>query len=181
MKLVDRLLLAILALVAIIVSAFVIIFALGLIDPNAVIGFLTLNTNSLSFILVSVIVSVIIVLISLRMLLMKKRRPMEKSTLLKNSELGMISVSINTINSLTQKSVKSHQGVKDVKSLIITEEDGVRISLKLLIMPDVIIPELTENIQRNVKQYIEKYSGIFVKEVRIFIDNIFSIGKSRVE
>jgi uncharacterized alkaline shock family protein YloU len=106
---------------------------------------------------------------------------MEKSTLLKNSELGIISVSLNTINSLTQKSVKNHQGVKDVKSLIITDEDGVRISLKLLIMPDVIIPELTENIQRNVKQYIEQHSGIFVKEVRIFIDNIFSIGKSRVE
>ncbi|HHU63172.1 MAG TPA: alkaline shock response membrane anchor protein AmaP [Clostridiales bacterium] len=181
MKLVDRFLLAILALIAIIASGFMISLASGLISHERVTEFLTFNANSVSFITTSIIISIVIILISLRLLLMKKRGSLDKSTLLKNSELGMINVSLNTINSLTQKSVKTHQGVKDAKSLIISDEDGVRISLKLLVMPDVIIPELTEDIQRNVKEYVEKYSGIFVKEVRIFIDNIFSIGKSRVE
>jgi biotin transporter BioY len=88
MKLVDRLLLAILALVAIIVSGFVIIFSLGLINLNTVIDFLTVNTNSLSFILVSVIVSVIIVLISLRLLLVKKEAAYGEKHLVKKQRTG---------------------------------------------------------------------------------------------
>src|SRR5690606_25652458 len=118
MKLVDRFLLAILALIAIIASGFMISLASGLISHERVTEFLTFNANSVSFITTSIIISIVIILISLRLLLMKKRGSLDKSTLLKNSELGMINVSLNTINSLTQKSVKTHQGVKDAKSLI---------------------------------------------------------------
>ena len=50
-----------------------------------------------------------------------------------------------------------------------------------MIMPDVVIPDLTKKIQDEVKEYIETLSGIHVKEVQIFIDDLIQPQRHRVE
>jgi uncharacterized alkaline shock family protein YloU len=39
-------------------------------------------------------------------------------------------------------------------------------------MPDVVLQDLSVSIQKKVKEYIEGYAGILVKEVFVYIDNL---------
>ncbi len=91
---------------------------------------------------------------------------------MRHTDLGAIRVSVETLEIMTQKVVRSFNEVKDVRVNIITEEDGVKIQLKLLMMPDVVLPDVSASIQEKVKEYIQSYSGILVKEVFIYIDNL---------
>ena len=72
--------------------------------------------------------------------------------------------------------------MKMVRSVVFPEPDGgVRIRLKVTILPDVPMPELTQNIQGKVKEYVEELSGIAVKEVQVYIENLSVARQNRVE
>jgi len=49
------------------------------------------------------------------------------------------------------------------------------------LMPDVNIPEISQAIQKKVKEYVESTAGIIVKEVYVYIDNLAALQRSRVE
>ena len=48
-------------------------------------------------------------------------------------------------------------------------------------MPDINIPALLEDIQLRVKKSIEETSGILVDDVKMFVENIYTGYRSRVE
>ena len=127
------------------------------------------------------IIAVILFLVSIRLLIAGYTRRKSVSALLMNTELGIIRVSVNTLDTLTQKAVRSFQEVRDIKSLVLTEPDGIRVLLKVSILPDVEMPELTRNIQQKVKEYIESLAGIAVKEVQVYIENLVVAKQARVD
>jgi molybdenum cofactor biosynthesis enzyme MoaA len=134
------------------------------------------------FYLITLGTALIMLGISFRLLLAGRTSKKPVSTILKTTDLGMIRVSVNTLDTLTQKAVRSFQDVKEVKSMILPEQDGgVRVQLKVTILPDVHMPELTQNIQIRVKEYVEELSGITVKEVQVYIDNLTIAKQNRVE
>lgn len=120
-------------------------------------------------------------LASIRLLVAGYTGKKANSVVLMNSELGVIRVSVNTLDILTQKAVRSFQEVKDIKSLVLTESEGIRVKLKISILPDIIMPELSRNIQHKVKEYVESLSGITVNEVQVYIDNLTSVKQARVD
>ena len=109
---------------------------------------------------------------SIKLLFSGTRPKTPSSALLKHTDLGIIRISLNTLEAMTHKAVDSFDQVKDSKISILNEDDGVRIRLKISIMPDAILQDLSVSIQQKVKEYIEGYSGILVKEVFVYIDNL---------
>jgi len=161
-----------------------------LISLAAGLGFITaesiqdyiLNINwDWQIMLISSIVAILFLIVSVKLLFSGVRKPMPQSALLKNTELGKIRVSHATLDTLTQKAVRSFNEVKDVKSVIIPDMENIKIQIKLLVMPDVNLPELTISIQKKVKDYVETLSGIVVNEVQIYVDNLATVQKARVE
>ena len=124
------------------------------------------------FLLIASLISILFIITSLKLLFARPKPRVLRSTLLRHTDLGAIRVSVQTLEIMTQKVVRSFNEVKDVRVNIITEEDGIKIQLKLLIMPDVVLPDVSASIQEKVKEYIQSYSGILVKEVYIYIDNL---------
>src|SRR5699024_9855487 len=94
------------------------------------------------------------------------------STLIKHTNLGVIRVSVHALEIMAQKAVRSFEEIKDVKINILSEEDGIKVRLKIIMMPEVVLPDLSVSIQEKVKEYIETYSGIVVKDVYIYVDNL---------
>jgi uncharacterized alkaline shock family protein YloU len=107
--------------------------------------------------------------------------PKQLSTILAITELGVVRVSVATLDTLTQKAVHSFQEVKEVKSVVLPDADGAKIQLKITVLPDVAMPELTRSIQTKVKEYVESLSGINVKEVQVYIENLSIAKPVRVE
>lgn len=173
----NRLLLTIYTLVIILISLAILAssigIAIGALEPASHIsGFLVPAHWDWKWIIGSMVISILFLLVSIKLLFSGIKKKATNSTLLKNTELGMIRVSISTLDTMAQRAVQDFEQVKDVKTSIVTEEDGVRVHLKVLAMPDAILPELTSSIQQKVKEHIEKASGILVKEVRIYVDNL---------
>ncbi len=181
MKLLDRILLTMYTFVILLLSVVLLGISLRLLSLEAVIDTISALRYGWPFALIAFSVALIFFVLSLRLLMANFLRDKPTSTLLKATELGTIRVSVNTLDTLAQKAVRVFNEVKDVKSLIVPEPDGVRIQLKVTIMPDVNMPELTQSLQQKVKEYVENVSGITVKEVRIYVDNLSTGQRNRVE
>lgn len=181
----DRFLLSIYTLAIILVSLFLLLIslgaAIGLISINAVGGYIASIIFNRQSIVILIAVALLFLIVSIKLLFSGVRKAKPHSALLKSTDLGIIRVSISTLDSLAQKAVRSFNEVKDAKSFIVPEPDGIRVQIRIMVMPDVKLPELTVNIQQKIKEYIESISGIAVKEVRIYIDNIVTAQKAKVE
>ncbi len=57
------------------------------------------------------------------------------------------------------------------ENIIIT--GGINVDLHLILKQDVNIPEISEKIQKKLKDYLLETSGIEVKEIKIHIDRVF--------
>ncbi len=177
MRVFDRILLTIYTLIVILFSLMLLGIALNIFDYTLIGNLLSNNSG-----LILGGIAVILFLASIRLLFAGySRRKKAISTLLTNTELGVIRISINTLDTLTQKAVRSFQEVKDIKSVVLTDPDGIRIQLKINILPDIVMPELSKNIQQKVKEYVESLSGIAVKEVQIYIENLLIAKQARVD
>lgn len=127
------------------------------------------------------LLSVLLLIISFKYLFLSIVPPKIQSTLLKNTDMGMIRVSVNTLDLIAQKAVKSFTEVKDVKTSVIPEIDGVRVRVVLFIMPDVNIPDLTLAVQAKVKEQIEDISGIAAKEVQVYVENVPTAQRGKID
>jgi len=181
MRLFDRILLALYILTIFAFSLCLLGISVGLIPLDSLAGAIESIDYNTSFILASLGISLLFILISLRLIISTLAGRKPASSLLKQTDFGTIRVSVNTLDGLTKKAVRTFEEVKDVKTSILTETDGIKVRLKVNIMPDVKMPDLTQAIQAKVKDYIEEYSGIHVKEVHVYIDNQVTVTKNRVE
>ncbi|HHY81446.1 MAG TPA: alkaline shock response membrane anchor protein AmaP [Clostridiales bacterium] len=126
-------------------------------------------------------VSILFLVAAFRLLVAGYTNRKPNSTIMGNTELGVIRISVNTLDTLTQKAVRSFNEVREVKSIVLPDADGVKVQLKLTVQPDVVMPDLSKNIQNKVKEYVESLSGIVVREVQIYIENLSIAKQARVE
>ncbi len=120
------------------------------------------------------VVGLVVLLASLRLLLSGIKFKQSTETIIKNDDNGIISISFNAVENLVLKITRDVENVKDVRVKIRKHDDGISIFLNLVVTHDIIIPELTLELQKNVKNYIQSTAGIAVKDVRINVDNIFN-------
>jgi uncharacterized alkaline shock family protein YloU len=105
-----------------------------------------------------------------------------RHTLIKTGDLGEINITLEAINNLISKASKNIKGVKDVKPRIKTLSEGIAIYLKVVINPDLNITDTTVKLQNSIADYLYKYGGINVLEIKIIVESIKSHNKvSRVD
>ena len=118
------------------------------------------------------IIALVILIISIKLLFGLFKKEPKRGAILEQNEHGIIKVSLETIDSLVLKSVRQVKGVREVKTSVNIDVDGLIILLRLKVAGDTNIPETSQNIQKEVKGYVEEYSGIRVKVVNVHIENI---------
>lgn len=95
-------------------------------------------------------------------------------SVVQKTSFGEIKISTEAIKRLALKVVKGIGEVTEIRPEVnILKSGGINVDLHLSVKQDVNIPELSEKIQRNLKEYLLKTSGIETKEIKIHIDKIF--------
>jgi uncharacterized alkaline shock family protein YloU len=90
------------------------------------------------------------------------------------TSFGEVKISLNSLKHLIFKVLKKMEKIKESKSSInILRTGGINIDLHLVLKEDVNIPEISEKIQRELKDYLLETTGIEVKEIKIYIDKVF--------
>ncbi|MBA7548988.1 hypothetical protein ES705_41456 [subsurface metagenome] len=99
-------------------------------------------------------------------------------SVVQKTSFGEIKISIGSIKHLTLKVVKVMGDITETRSEVnILKSGGINIDLHLSVKQDVNIPELSEKVQRKLKEYLLETSGIETKEIKIHIDKIFYKGE----
>lgn len=174
LKAFDRILLALLLIVAI-VCAFVLFgVASRLIPEFMAVDFVSLFYANLTNALILAAVGLVLLVISIKLVFCgrgHKKEVQPAVTLIRQSEIGGSYIALTAIDSMVQKHCRQQTKIRDCSSALRAVEAGVAISLKLSVLPDTDIVSLTDELQKSLKEYIESLTGVNVSEVSILVES----------
>ncbi|MEW6447028.1 MAG: alkaline shock response membrane anchor protein AmaP [Bacillota bacterium] len=110
----------------------------------------------------------------------KVRRPQSRLALVDDNPLGQVQVALTAIESLVSKVVGNFPGVREVRPKVTQVPHGIAIQIKIVTTPSANIPELSHEIQQQVKNMVKDVTGITTNNVQVLVENI-STAKPRVE
>mgnify|MGYP000103164748 CR=1 FL=1 len=185
-KMFDRLLLFIYTFIIACTMIVILFMTFGWISYNFAENYLhnlyneSLVRNSL------LIVSIILLVISVRFFYLAVRRNQTQSPSVElPSTNGNVSISIETIQSVALRASGKVKGLNELKARIQVKESGLEIDLRTKVDGESLIPQITEDVQRIVKEQVELLTGIPVAKVSVYVVNVVTASaptfKSRVE
>ena len=184
-KLFDRILLALLLIVTLVLSLVLIALAarvIPLANLKAFLDVLYIGANNAIILAVS---GLVVFIITVRLMFAgsgSKKELQPTSTLVQATELGATFITLTAIDSMVQKHCRANNRIRNVVSCVRSvREGGVTLSVRLALMPDTDIPALSAELRKTLKEYVEKNSGINVREIGILVEDTSSNPKSRVE
>ena len=93
-----------------------------------------------------------------------------KSTVsLQVNDNGSVRVSLSAMETLVHEAIKQAAGLVDIKTQIDSHDDSITVKIEMSVTGKAHIPDMTMRIQRDVKAFIEEYSGIAVRSVEIMV------------
>lgn len=118
------------------------------------------------------LVAAVFFLVSVRLLLAGVRSQRHKAAIIHHSDLGDIQIALDAIENLMEKTARHTRGVRGVKARVIREEQGLRVIIRATISPESSVPEVSEQIQRRVKEYAHNTVGVELTNVQVMVDAI---------
>ncbi|MCR4434266.1 MAG: alkaline shock response membrane anchor protein AmaP [Clostridiales bacterium] len=182
MNLVFRVLLAVYAFFLTVLSLFAMVVTLKpqLFDRfTSYISYYLLQ--GLGTIIATFLVEFIFFALSLLFLFSGFKNDKDKKFISKHTNIGEIKISLNSIENIALTASKRLNGVRETKAYVNKLAEGISILVKIVVLPDINIPVLSEDIQQKVKKAVEESSGIQVNEVSVVVENLYAGYKSRVE
>lgn len=89
------------------------------------------------------------------------------------SENGKLFISKDTINNIVSGVVKQVEGAEDVSSKVLLSKEGtISIEVTLYVSQEVVIKDLSNELQQKIKETIKKSMDIDIQSVNISIKNI---------
>ena len=122
----------------------------------------------------------VVFLLALWVFLINLLREERQKSINSQGELGEYRITFTALENLVLQSAAEVKGVRDTKTRLSQSDGGLVIYLRLTTVPDTKVPELVDEIQKNIKEYVEEISGITVAEVKVLIDNITKEAKRKV-
>jgi len=91
-----------------------------------------------------------------------------------SSETGRTRIAVGAVEQMIRQSVRCVDGIADMKSSIINNEDAISINTSVVIVSGAHVPTVTMNIQRTIRSYIELNCGVAVREVSVSVQSLES-------
>lgn len=180
----DRVLLFLYSLTIAAVSAAVLATAFAWVPREASRDFLDRLYDRFDVMIPVTTVAVLMFLASLRFLYAVLRSGRgQPPSIDQRTDFGDIRISLETVEHLALRAAGRRRGLADLKARVSVDEAGLHIALRALVDGDSPIPEMTEEVQRTVKQHVEDITGIPVATVSVYVANVLPVQtfRARVE
>lgn len=89
-------------------------------------------------------------------------------------DVGNIRISFETIRQLANRTGKMIKGVQEFDTRVKTGTQGVFLAIRVRALPDMDLNAMSREVQSEVKDYVEKTTGITVERVTIHIAELAS-------
>lgn len=174
LKVFDRILLALLLIVAI-VCAFALLGVASQAIPQVMVeSFFSLFYNDAGNAWILAGSALVLLAICIKLVFAGrggKREPEPAAAVMGSAELGSTFVSLSAVDAMVQKHCRAYERVCACHSTLKTGDEGLSVGLRLAVLPDTNIAELSREIQKTLKEYIEGLTGIQVHEVKVLMEN----------
>ncbi|EEG78328.1 alkaline shock response membrane anchor protein AmaP [Dethiobacter alkaliphilus] len=164
----ERLYLVVLALVVGAASISLGAIATAYLSLNALRTSLELVHGNLAYVALAVFGLILAVAI----LVMSMRRGECVETILQQGPLGEVRICFKALENLVLKAAREIKGVRETKTRLVYNENGLIVFLRAVTYPDQNIPQVTAELQAAVKEYVEETTGTNVAEIRVMIENV---------
>ncbi len=170
----DRILLAVFTFIMALVSLAALLAALGWELP-----FLWLGTSLASpgGRVAVALTSFVLFAVSVRFLYFGFKRRSHVQTLVHDTALGQVRITLAAVENLVRRVTRQVKGVRDVRAAVTGQPEGLAVSVRTVVSPDVNIPETSEEIQRTIRRYTKDVVGVEVSDVKVFVENISAEGR----
>lgn len=177
MNIFFRILLAIYSFCLVIFSAICMLVTIRTDVFRRIYEFLDQNVFSNSAIeprIITLLIALLFFVLSLMFLLSGVKSNKDKKAVSKHTNIGEVRISLISIENIALNASRKINGVKETKALIKKIDDSVAIIIRMIVMPDMNIPEISSELQSQVKSSVEDNAGIEVKDVKIIVESIYS-------
>ena len=179
MGLLDRIMLAV---YTVSLGVFALIFLLMSLGWQIPLDFVGTSLRDSQGRLVAGLVSALYLVVSVRLVYYAFRRKYSGQTVVHETALGEIRVSLDAVENLVRRVARQIQGVRDVASHVSLTPAGIRVWAKIVVSPDVSIPAVSNDVQSSIKSYVRNVVGVEVAEISVYVENITAeMRRSRVE
>lgn len=183
-RIADKFLLFLYSLAVLLASGVMLVMTFNWIDRSVAEAFLQEMYTSAPVAYAVIAVCAVLFLLSIRFLFLSLQRGRERSgSIDQRTEFGDIRISLETVENLALKASGRVRGAKDIRARVRVDESGLDIQLRSVIDGESSIPQLTEEMQRAVKEHVEDITGIPVAAVTVYVANVVPSQsfKARVE
>lgn len=104
-----------------------------------------------------------------------------KKAISKYTKTGEIRISLNTIESIVLATAKKVSSIRDSKAFVDRINEQLIVNIMTVVMPEVNIPDLSEDLQLRIKAAVEESTGEEVSNIKVIVENIYTGYRSRVE
>ncbi|MDN5294123.1 MAG: hypothetical protein PWQ31_1428 [Eubacteriales bacterium] len=108
----------------------------------------------------------------------RKKRP---AGIVFENKLGQLIISFTAVETLIQRLLAGFPGVKDVQPAARPVPEGIAVTIRFRLSPDLRLPEVSEEIQKVVREKVYEVMGITVREVILQVEDIDTGLRPRVE
>lgn len=112
----------------------------------------------------------------------RDKRGVKDNVALQNTENGAVNIAVGALETMVQEAIGRSDEVLELKSQVVNHEDSITVQVRMVLSSSAHIPNVTMLMQRNIKRFIEEFSGIAVREVVITVTEVRSpepAGKKR--
>jgi hypothetical protein len=125
---------------------------------------LTSTNATIAVIVCALIVLVAVIVLSLE-LIMRQREPPQ--FVVREDKLGKVTVARSSVRRLVGYESATVPGVIETRQTVDKGRDGLRVSVRALLLPEVDAPAVGRTLQEKVQQSIQGHIGLPVAEVQV--------------
>lgn len=96
-------------------------------------------------------------------------------------DVGNVHISNQTFENIALNVAKRYNGLKTVRVVVKIKETGTSIDLFAYVLQDTVISEITEKIQKDIKDTVLKQTTVTVETVNIKIKGVYTINDNKEE
>lgn len=168
----EKFILCIFSVVMIVLSVFIILIATGMIQVGdlyqVAVNFLIANKVAV------LVVGAIVSLLGLIGLFSTSGNDDDsRSGLAIKNESGTVFLNRDTFETMIMSVAKNYPELVNPKVEVSISEEGVKANLYAMILPETVVPTLTEKLQDNIKSTVKKQTTIEIKEANIKIKGVY--------
>ncbi len=183
MKKLDKIILALFSILMFLASILVIAVIIGWVKLSTITLFISTALENVIATRVILGIAIVCLLCSIKGIFFESSdKKNKKAGVLMQNDNGKLLISKSTIENIVQNVVSGFESVEDTS--VSTDLDNLNnliINVNLVVGNNVVIKELTLNMQNKIKEAIKKTSDLEVKEVNVKIKDIAVIKNEEVK